>query len=601
MPPKSKKMRHSLEAAAKGREALLKTRIDPDATVSASTEGVISESETEARTEDSAVFHEEPGPSHPPEDMIDDDSSSLEVMETFVKSWVQALDHEDRKSLAMLLCFVLVKELSFTETNAAALTSRVISKNEKTVRRWRTDLVSNGGASSESNQGRYQRTGVLWANEELNKKAVEYFRANDAVKGKPNMTSIEFCKWVNKTLLPNSTLEPGFPRRVSVETSRKWIHEMGFEVLTARKGIFIDGPDVIESRKTFLRKMVKIGFSHFTNAPTDEARQALPEDVDPPILERREKTVVFFHDETTFQSNEDQSSQWGVKGTKIMRPKSRGAGIMISDFIDEHNGFLSLTDEQYERAKQANPRAKKYARRFLEYGENKEGYWTRDKFIDQMKSAVEMAELKYPKVESWRHVWVFDHSSCHAAMADALDANKMNVNPGGKQRKMRDTVWRGVVQSMNDRHGVAKGMRQVLRERHVDVSRMTADQMRATIAAMDDFKNEKSLIQHLLIERGHIPAFLPKFHPELNPIERVWAQLKRYTKAHCKYSIQSLRNNIPNSYDSVSLDNIQNHFRKVRHFMFAYLEGLQPGKELDEAIKKYKIAAKSHRRIGVNE
>ena len=127
MPPKSKKMRHSLEAAAKGREALLKTRIDPDATVSASTEGVISESETEARTEYSAVFHEEPGPSHPPEDMIDDDTSSLEVMETFVESWVQALDHEDRKSLAMLLCFVLVKELSFTETNAAALTSRVIS------------------------------------------------------------------------------------------------------------------------------------------------------------------------------------------------------------------------------------------------------------------------------------------------------------------------------------------------------------------------------------------------------------------------------------------------------------------------------------------
>ena len=74
----------------------------------------------------------------------------------------------------------------------------------------------------------------------------------------------------------------------------------------------------------------------------------------------------------------------------------------ISDFIDEHNGFLSLTDEEYKRAKQANPRAKKYARRFLEYGENREGYWTRDKFIDQMKSAVEMAELKYPKEEGWR-------------------------------------------------------------------------------------------------------------------------------------------------------------------------------------------------------
>ena len=231
--------------------------------------------------------------------------------------------------------------------------------------------------------------------------------------------------------------------------------------------------------------MVKIGFLYFTNAPTEQTRQAVPEDVDPPIQERRGKTVVFFHDETTFQSNEDQTSQWGVKGTKVMKPKSRGAGIMTSDFIDEHSGFLSLTDEEYECAKQVNPSAKKYARRFLEYGENREGYWTRDKFIAQMNCAVEMAELKYRKEEGWRHVWVFDHSSCHAAMADnTLDASKMNVNPGGKQRKMRDTVWKGMLQSMNDSSGVSKGMRQVLRERHVDVSGIT-------LAAMDDFKNEK--------------------------------------------------------------------------------------------------------------
>ena len=76
--------------------------------------------------------------------------------------------------------------------------------------------------------------------------------------------------------------------------------------------------------KKILRKMVKIGFLHFTNAPSEQARQALPEDVDPPIEERRGKTVVFFHDETTFQSNEDQTSQWGLKGTKVMKPKSRG-------------------------------------------------------------------------------------------------------------------------------------------------------------------------------------------------------------------------------------------------------------------------------------
>lgn len=31
---------------------------------------------------------------------------------------------------------------------------------------------------------------------------------------------------------------------------------------------------------------------------------------------------------------------------------------------------------------------------------------------------------------------------------DALDVNKMNVNPGGKQTVMRDTVWQDRVQTI---------------------------------------------------------------------------------------------------------------------------------------------------------
>ena len=56
---------------------------------------------------------------------------------------------------------------------------------------------------------------------------------------------------------------------------------------------------------------------------------------------------------------------------------------MVSDFIDEHSGFLARNDEEYERAKAANPYVKKYAREFLEYGESKEGYWT---FTNKMSS-----------------------------------------------------------------------------------------------------------------------------------------------------------------------------------------------------------------------
>ena len=60
-------------------------------------------------------------------------------------------------------------------------------------------------------------------------------------------------------------------------------------------------------------------------------------------------------------------------------------------------------------------------------------------FILQMKKAV---KIKYPKSSGWHHIWVFDHSSCHAAMSnDALHVNHMNVRPGGQQRIMHDTIY----------------------------------------------------------------------------------------------------------------------------------------------------------------
>ena len=98
------------------------------------------------------------------------------------------------------------------------------------------------------------------------------------------MTAIDFCKWVDKSLLPNSTLEPGFPRNISAATARRWLHELGFQVIKTRKGIFIDSherKDVVEERNNCLHRMVKIGFLHFTNAPTESSQISIPTDIDP--------------------------------------------------------------------------------------------------------------------------------------------------------------------------------------------------------------------------------------------------------------------------------------------------------------------------------
>jgi len=132
------------------------------------------------------------------------------------------------------------------------------------------------------------------------------------------------------------------------------------------------------------------------------------------------------------------------------------------------------------------------ARCLFEYGEAKEGYWTYDKFTKQMKKAIKIAEFKYPKSDCWRHVWIFDHSSCHAAMAeDSLDISKMNVNPGGKQRVMHDGCWNSEVFKINFAIGLPKGLRVILQECGDDITNMNANQMREVPKQHPDFRDEK--------------------------------------------------------------------------------------------------------------
>ena len=144
-------------------------------------------------------------------------------------------------------------------------------------------------------------------------------------------------------------------------------------------------------------------------------------------------------------------------------------------------------------------------------------------------------------------------------------------------------------------------MRKILEERGINTSTLNGEQMRTILSNHNDFKNEKPKLIHFLESRGHVALFLPKFHTELNPIERVWAQSKCYAKAYCTYMLSSLRKMMPLALDTITEENIRNFHRESRHYMFTYYEGHVAGGDLEEQVKKYKIAAKSHCHIGVNE
>ena len=112
--------------------------------------------------------------------------------------------------------------------------------------------------------------------------------------------------------------------------------------------------------------------------------------------------------------------------------------------------------------------------------------------------------------------------------------------------------------------------------------------MHKTLQEMHDFKYEKTKVESLLLENNYKGFFIPKFHCELNPIKRVWAHSKKFTRAQCDYSFNGLESTIIPALDSVTLDFIRKYFRKMRDYMAACREGQVAGPELEKTVKKYK-------------
>ena len=89
--------------------------------------------------------------------------------------------------------------------------------------------------------------------------------------------------------------------------------------------------------------------------------------------------MVVYHDESTFYSNADQSDYWSDGRMIILKQKSLGQAIMVSDFIEEASGDYLQHDD-----KQAH---------LLETQTN--GYFDSDKFLLQVDKASDTFEAKY--------------------------------------------------------------------------------------------------------------------------------------------------------------------------------------------------------------
>ena len=202
--------------------------------------------------------------------------------------------------------------------------------------------------------------------------------------------------------------------------------------------------DVIDYRKIFLCKIDIFSSTHLPPPLCSDNSTA----VETGNLKAEKSIVLISHDESNFHSNDGQTIMWAKEGKVLIHPKYQGHGLMVSDFVTECNGLLQLTDEEYRLAAEANPSIRKYARELIKFGAGNVGYWNSARFLIQMKRATAIADIKFPS-NKFSKVWLFNPSSGHCAFKeDALNVNRMNVNVGGAQPRMRDTMWDGRAQRM---------------------------------------------------------------------------------------------------------------------------------------------------------
>ena len=90
-------------------------------------------------------------------------------------------------------------------------------------------------------------------------------------------------------------------------------------------------------------------------------------------------------------TTEDTQMLWGEKGKLSIKPKGK---VMVSEFIQDKDSYFALSDEQYELEVGSGGGVKKSAHVLLEIGENRQGYWTGELFMEQVAKAVPIAEVK---------------------------------------------------------------------------------------------------------------------------------------------------------------------------------------------------------------
>ena len=257
--------------------------------------------------------------------------------------------------------------------------------------------------------------------------------------------------------------------------------------------------------------------------------------------------VLVTHNESTFSANDGKRRRWmeNLNGKQPLRPKGRGKGLMVSNFLMSGGRLAQAVPDivlDAELAAQLLPH--RYATEYFMYGKDK--YWQGDDMVNHTtKVAIPIFNAIFPGCQA---VFAFDNASNHCSYAaDALRVKNINLHPGGKQGVLREAFMygKGLPQSMSfakdyynrELAGKLKGIKRVLKERRLWPERGLMLECLVihnrpgcnpeggccacrVLKAERDFWDQKGHLQEEVEVLDHHILFYSKFHCELNFIER---------------------------------------------------------------------------------
>ncbi|KAJ7181650.1 hypothetical protein C8R43DRAFT_1083839 [Mycena crocata] len=389
---------------------------------------------------------------------------------------------------------------------------------------------------------------------------------------------------------------------ISTRTGQRWLKKLDWRYGKKKHGMYMDGherEDVVAYRKAFCarwkeyekRMVLYDKFGNIISTPNGFA-------VDQGI---RFRLVPVTHDESTFFAR-DRRKMFYQHSSVGPTPERKGEGesLMISDFLTLEWGRL------------IDPVDNEEARLAFEAGKNREGWFANEHLLKQTDRAIDIFESR--SNGTMTGLFLYDNAPGHLKRAaDALSARTMVKNPhptwtlkpdGPRMRNGRFADGREQSFYFPDNHptmpGWFKGSEIILRERGLFKDGLngacakacfdspnTSCCCRKILFCQPDFVQQKSALEELIISRGHLCDFYPKYHCELNFIEQYWGAAKyRYRNTPTTSNFNEMRANVFKSLDDVPLEQIRRYANRSARFIHAYAEGLS-GAQAAWANRRY--------------